>query len=173
MYWVKKDQADFKVESRSKPGAYFYAHPATKRTQAEHPGERQGQTELNRAEHGDFRAPWSCRHISSKRPEGPRRRKTEGEAEEPGQLLKTVKTHQKKEDSSRKWHSQQDVRCQPSGCGRLWGNLRSLQASATYAVQKVWRFPTKFFELVQDLGIFEEQFIHQWWPQALASGPCW
>ncbi|CAL1153155.1 unnamed protein product [Cladocopium goreaui] len=52
-----------RVESRSKPGAYFYAHPATKRTQAEHPGER---------------------HISSKRPEGPRRRKTEGEAEEPG-----------------------------------------------------------------------------------------
>lgn len=52
-----------RVESRSKPGAYFYAHPATKRTQAEHPGER---------------------HISSKRPEGPRRRKTEGEDEEPG-----------------------------------------------------------------------------------------
>ena len=26
------------VESRSKPGAYFYAHPATKRTQLEHPG---------------------------------------------------------------------------------------------------------------------------------------
>ena len=87
-------QADFKVESRSKPGAYFYAHPATKRTQAEHPGERQGQTELNRAERGDFgdfRAPWGCRHISSKRPEGPRRRKTEAEAEEPGQLV-TVKT---------------------------------------------------------------------------------
>jgi hypothetical protein len=30
----------------------------------------------------------------------------------------------------------------------------------------------QFFELVHDLGIFEEQFIHQWWPQALASGPC-
>ncbi|CAE7563597.1 unnamed protein product [Symbiodinium natans] len=27
-----------RVESRSKPGAYFYAHPATKRTQLEHPG---------------------------------------------------------------------------------------------------------------------------------------
>ena len=53
------------MESRSKPGAYFYAHPATKRTQTEHPGEKQ---------------------ISSKRPEGPsRRRKNEAEVEEAGQ----------------------------------------------------------------------------------------
>jgi len=53
-----------RVESRSKPGAYFYAHPATKRTQTEHPGEKQ---------------------ISSKRPEGPsRRRKNEAEVEEAG-----------------------------------------------------------------------------------------
>lgn len=52
------------MESRSKPGAYFYAHPATKRTQTEHPGEKQ---------------------ISSKRPEGPsRRRKNEAEVEEAG-----------------------------------------------------------------------------------------
>ena len=103
------------MESRSKPGAYFYAHPATKRTQAEHPGERQGQTELNRAEHGDFRAPWSCRHISSKRPEGPRRRKTEGEAEEPGQLLKAVKTAVKK----RKTAVASDTRSKMSGVSPL------------------------------------------------------
>eukprot|EP00440_Ansanella_granifera_P016099 gb/GFBE01017488.1/.p1 GENE.gb/GFBE01017488.1/~~gb/GFBE01017488.1/.p1 ORF type:complete len:596 (+),score=138.20 gb/GFBE01017488.1/:1-1788(+) len=42
-----------RVESRSKPGVYFYAHPATKRTQAEHPD--------------------ASRHSSSKRPEGPAR----------------------------------------------------------------------------------------------------
>ncbi|CAJ1390727.1 unnamed protein product [Effrenium voratum] len=48
-----------RVESRSKPGAFFYAHPATKRTQTEHPGQRQ---------------------VRSKRPEGPRRQKAEDEA---------------------------------------------------------------------------------------------
>ncbi|CAK9049201.1 Probable N-acetylglucosaminyl-phosphatidylinositol de-N-acetylase (Phosphatidylinositol-glycan biosynthesis class L protein) (PIG-L) [Durusdinium trenchii] len=52
-----------RVESRSKPGAYFYAHPATKRTQTEHPSERNSHRDMT--------------HISSKRPAGPRRRKTD------------------------------------------------------------------------------------------------
>ncbi|CAE7438485.1 PARP6 [Symbiodinium sp. CCMP2592] len=45
------------VESRSKPGAYFYAHPATKRTQLEHPGKTRDRETTK-----------------SKRAEGPRRK---------------------------------------------------------------------------------------------------
>lgn len=46
-----------RVESRSKPGAYFYAHPATKRTQLEHPGKTRDRETTK-----------------SKRAEGPRRK---------------------------------------------------------------------------------------------------
>lgn len=53
------------VESRSKPGAYFYAHPATKRTQMEHPAETQRQV---------------AKPVAAAVAEGPKRPKKEGAA---------------------------------------------------------------------------------------------